>query len=72
MQGVAPEIMTLRGKLVCIGCILKKSSGSNSQCGLYTVHNIGLQLGDGSLWSFVDNQNGHDLIYAHNLLERCY
>jgi hypothetical protein len=64
-----PEIMTLHGKLVCVGCSLKKAAGSNSQCGIYTTHNIGLRLGDGSLWNFVNNETGHDIIFSHNLLE---
>ncbi len=64
-----PAISNIQGELVCIGCSLKSSLGSNSQCGIYTTHNIGLRLGDGSLWQFVNNQTGHDIIFAHNLLE---
>lgn len=64
-----PVVSNLQGELVCIGCALKGGVGSNSQCGVYTSHNIGLRMGDGSLWQFVNNQTGHDIIFAHNLLE---
>lgn len=64
-----PQITMIKGELVCIGCALKGKSGSNSQCGIYTSHNIGLSMADGSLWHFVNNQTGHDIIFAHNLLD---
>lgn len=64
-----PNVSTIQGKLVCIGCSLMGGVGSNSQCGTYTTHNIGLRMGDGSLWHFVNNQTGHDIIFAHNLLD---
>ncbi len=64
-----PAVSTMKGELVCIGCALHSNTGSNSQCGIYTSHTIGLKMGDGSLWQFMNNQTGHDVIYSHNLLE---
>jgi len=61
---------TLKGELVCIGCSLKKLSGANAQCSLYAQHAIGFKAADGTLWSFVDNAKGHDIINAHTLLEK--
>lgn len=59
----------LDGQLVCIGCSLKKMSGANAQCNLYAHHAIGFKAGDGTLWSIVDNEKGHDITRAHKLLE---
>jgi hypothetical protein len=60
--------ITLDVELVCLGCSLKKMSGANAQCNLYTLHDIGIRLGDGTLWSIVNNQKGHDIIRAHDLV----
>ncbi len=60
--------MTLKGQLVCLGCSLKKLDGANAQCNLYSHHAIGFKAGDGTLWSLVDNAQGHDIIRAHELL----
>ena len=62
--------ITLTGKLLCIGCTLKKLDGANAQCTLYAHHAIGFQAGDGTLWSIVDNAKGHDIIRAHTLFEK--
>jgi hypothetical protein len=61
--------MTITGELVCIGCSLKKLDGANAQCNLYSHHAIGFKAQDGTLWSIVDNDKGHDIIRSHNLLE---
>lgn len=61
--------MTLKGELVCIGCSLKKLDGANAQCNIYAHHAIGFKAADGTLWSIVDNQKGHDIIRSHTLLE---
>jgi len=60
--------ITLEAKLVCLGCSLKKMSGANAQCDLYSLHDVGVKLADGSLWSIVNNQAGHDTIRAHKLV----
>lgn len=62
--------VTLSGKLVCVGCSLKKMNGANAQCSLYAHHAIGFKTGDGLLWSIVDNEKGHDVIRGHRLLEK--
>jgi len=60
------ERMKIEGQLVCTGCSLKKLSGANAQCSLYSLHDIGLKLADGTLWTFVNNEKGHDIIRAHH------
>ncbi len=60
--------ITVEAELVCLGCSLKKLSGANAQCGLYTQHDVGVKLSDGSLWSIVNNAIGHDTIRAHKLV----
>ena len=59
------DVITLKGELICIGCSLKKLSGANAQCSLYTSHDVGLKLGDGTFWNFVNNATGHDIIRGH-------
>ncbi len=60
--------ITIEAELVCLGCSLKKISGANAQCSLYSLHDVGVKLADGSLWSIVNNQAGHDTIRAHKLV----
>ena len=62
--------VTLKGQLVCMGCSLKKLDGTNAQCSLYTNHAIGFKTPDGTMWSIVDNEKGHDVINAHNVVEK--
>jgi hypothetical protein len=64
-----PKI-TLAGELVCLGCSLKKLDGQNAQCDLYAHHAIGFKAADGTLWNIVDNAKGHDVVRAHQLLEK--
>ena len=59
---------TLTGEIVCVGCSLKKLDGANAQCSLYAQHAMGFKTGDGTLWSIVDNEIGHDIIRGHTLL----
>lgn len=60
--------MTLSGELVCVGCSLKKLDGANAQCSIYAQHLIGFKAGDGTLWSIVDNEKGHDITRSHTLV----
>jgi len=60
--------ITVEAELVCLGCSLKKLSGANAQCGLYTLHDVGVKLPDGSLWTIVNNAVGHDTIRAHKMV----
>ncbi len=62
--------MTLKGQLVCVGCSLKKMNGANAQCNLFAHHAIGFKSGDGTLWSIIDNEKGHDVIRAHTLVAK--
>jgi hypothetical protein len=59
------DLFVLKGELICIGCSLKKLSGANAQCSLYTRHDVGFKLPDGTFWNFVNNASGHDIIRAH-------
>lgn len=60
--------ITLQGELICLGCSLKRLSGANAQCGLYTHHDVGFKLADGTFWSLVNNAKAHDVIRAHGLV----
>jgi len=62
--------MTLTGELVCVGCSLKKLDGANAQCSIYAQHLIGFKAGDGTLWSIVDNEKGHDVTRSHTLVNK--
>ncbi len=61
--------MTVKGELVCVGCSLKKLSGANAQCSLFAHHAIGFKSADGTYWSIIDNEVGHDVIRGHELLK---
>jgi hypothetical protein len=61
--------VTLSGELVCAGCTLKKMDGANAQCNLFAQHTIGFRLGDGTLWSIIDNLEGHDITRGHGLVD---
>jgi len=53
----------ISGRIVCIGCTLEQQDGgADSQCTLHARHAQGLQMGDGTLWTLVDNGRGHPLI----------
>ncbi len=60
--------ITLKGELLCIGCNLKRLSGANAQCNLYTHHAIGFRTEDGTIWNILENAKGHDIIRAAKLL----
>ncbi len=59
------DTIVLKGELICIGCSLKKLSGADAQCSLYSNHDVGLKLNDGTFWNFVNNDTGHDIIRGH-------
>ncbi len=61
--------ITVSGELVCVGCSLKKMDGANAQCNLFAQHTIGLRTADGTLWSIIDNAQGHDIARGHGLLD---
>ncbi len=63
------EKITLKGTLLCIGCNLKRLSGANAQCSLYTHHAIGFRTEDGTIWNILENAKGHDIVRAYKLLD---
>lgn len=62
------ERIELEGTIVCIGCTLEQQDGgADAQCTLFAKHAQGLQLADGTVWTFVDNARGHGLITNEKL-----
>ena len=57
---------SIAGKVVCLGCTLKKEQGAKAQCSTYG-HKNGLQTPDGKIWSFVENDSSAKLIGDHGL-----
>jgi anti-sigma factor (TIGR02949 family) len=55
------------GKLVCVGCYLKKHYGAKHDCKLHG-HKLGIVMNDGSIWSFTDTDLS-DLICGDMELE---
>ena len=52
---------TLEGKLVCLGCDLKKSDGAHAACSIYG-HKHALKTKDGKHINFLENDYSKDLI----------
>lgn len=59
--GDKPVDTTLRGKLVCLGCDLKKAEGARASCKTYG-HNHVLKTGDGLYINFLENQYADDFV----------
>lgn len=53
--------VTMSGKLVCLGCTLKKTAGASSDCKLLG-HSHVLETKDGKFISFLNNDASQDLI----------
>jgi len=64
-----PELTTIKGEILCLGCNLKKVNGANAQCSLYDLHALGIKTKDGLLWTIINNAVGHDLIRAHGIVD---
>lgn len=58
---VAEEATTITGKVVCVGCTLKKTEGANAACKIYG-HKHGLLTEDGELYSFLENKKSEGVI----------
>jgi len=56
----------INGKVICLGCTLKKEQGAKAQCSIYG-HKNGLQTPDGKIWTFLENDNSAKLINDHGL-----
>jgi hypothetical protein len=52
---------TVKGKLVCIGCTLKKHDGAAAQCSIFG-HKHGLQTSTGAIYNFIENEKSKDVI----------
>lgn len=55
----------IKGKVICLGCTLKKEQGAKADCSVYG-HKHGLRTDDGKIWSFLENDNSADLIQNHD------
>ena len=55
------EHVSLKGKLVCLGCDLKKAEGARAACSVYG-HTHALKTEDGKYINFLENQYSADLI----------
>ncbi len=54
-----------KGKVICLGCSLKKEKGAAAQCSIYG-HKNALQTEDNEVWSFLENDASKDLINSHD------
>lgn len=59
-------VETIKGKIICLGCTLKKEQGAKAQCSIYG-HINGLRTADGKIWTFLENDNSTKLINDHDL-----
>lgn len=57
------ETEVIRGKVVCVGCTLKKTEGANSACSIYGCKH-GLLTDDGELYSFLENKKSEEVIHT--------
>ncbi|MFQ5956305.1 MAG: hypothetical protein ACE5KK_00865 [Candidatus Brocadiales bacterium] len=55
------EATTIKGKVVCVGCTLKKTEGANSACSIYGCKH-GLLTEDGELYSFLLNKKSEKVV----------
>ena len=56
-----PAEASFEGKLVCLGCDLKKGEGARAACSVYGHHHA-LKKADSSYVSFLENDFSRDLI----------
>lgn len=57
---VKSEKVMLKGKLVCMGCDLKKAEGARAECGNYGHHHA-LKTADGKYIQFLENKFSADI-----------
>jgi hypothetical protein len=60
LEGKA-ETVTFEGKLVCVGCDLKKAEGARSECS-FNGHRHALKTSDGRYISLLENKYSADLV----------
>lgn len=56
---------TIKGKVICLGCHLKKEKGAKAQCSLYG-HINAIKTEDGKIWSILENDQSKELINNHD------
>ena len=56
--------VTLKAKVICLGCSLKKEQGANAQCSVYG-HQHALKTEDGKIWTILENDISTELINSH-------
>jgi hypothetical protein len=58
-------VETIKGKVVCFGCTLKKEKGAEAQCSLYG-HINAIRTKDGKIWTILENDKSTELIHNHD------
>lgn len=56
--------VTLKAKVICLGCTLKKEQGARAQCSVYG-HQHALKTEDGKIWTILENDASTELINSH-------
>jgi len=56
--------VTLKAKVICLGCSLKKEQGAKAQCSIYG-HKNALKTEDGRVWTILENDVSKELINSH-------
>lgn len=56
--------ITIKGKIICLGCTLKKEQGAGAQCSIYG-HKNALLTADGKIWTILENDASTELINSH-------
>jgi hypothetical protein len=60
-SGMKNQNMTFEGKLVCLGCDLKKAEGARAECSAYG-HKHTLKTSDGNYVNLLENKYSADLM----------
>jgi hypothetical protein len=63
------EHVSLKGKLVCLGCDLKNAEGARAACSVYG-HTHTLKTEDGKYINFLENQYSADLIKGEKYYDK--
>ncbi len=56
--------VTLKAKVICLGCALKKEQGAKAQCSVYG-HQHALKTEDNKIWTILENDVSTTLINSH-------
>ena len=55
----------VQGKVICLGCTLKKEAGAKAQCSIYG-HTNAIKTKDGKTWTILENDKSTALIRDHS------